>query len=76
MPKEDYCLWNYRPRRPCEAEQDVETHCSIHIVHADADMGDAGNQELLRYFQDRRAWRVGADDPAPKLKAYGIAPPN
>ena len=40
------------------------------------DMGDAGNQELLRYFQDRRAWRVGADDPAPKLKAYGIAPPN
>jgi hypothetical protein len=34
------------------------------------DMGDAGNQELLRYFKDRRAWRIDADDAAPKLEAY------
>jgi hypothetical protein len=41
------------------------------------DMGDAGNQELLRYFKDRRVWRIDADDPAPKLAACdGVNPAN
>jgi hypothetical protein len=41
------------------------------------DMGDAGNADLLRYFKDRRVWRIDADDPAPKLEAYdGMNPAN
>jgi hypothetical protein len=35
------------------------------------DMGDAGNRELLRYFKDRKAWCINADDPAAKLEACG-----
>jgi hypothetical protein len=35
------------------------------------DMGEAQNQELLRYMKDRRAWRLDADIPAPKLEPYG-----
>ena len=40
------------------------------------DMGDSRNQELLLYFKDRRAWRIEADDPSPKLVAYrsGLSP--
>jgi hypothetical protein len=34
------------------------------------DMGSAGNEELLRYFKDRRVWRIDADDPTPKLETY------
>ena len=39
------------------------------------DMGDGSNQELLRYFNDRRAWRIDADDPAAGLAPYGDAVP-
>jgi hypothetical protein len=40
------------------------------------DMGDPANQELLRYFKDRKAWRIEADDPSPKLVPYapGLSP--
>jgi hypothetical protein len=38
------------------------------------DMGDAKNQELLQYFKSRRAWRLDADDPSPKLQPYTAAP--
>ena len=38
------------------------------------DMGDAQNLELLLYFKDRRAWRIDADDPAPTLEPYSLAP--
>jgi hypothetical protein len=37
------------------------------------DMGENDNQEVLRYFKDRRAWRIAADDPSPKLEPYGNA---
>jgi hypothetical protein len=37
------------------------------------DMGEAGNQDLLLYFKDRRAWKIDADDPAPKVEPYGNA---
>jgi hypothetical protein len=37
------------------------------------DMGANQNQELLRYFSDRRAWLINADDAAPKLEDYSSA---
>jgi len=37
------------------------------------DMGEAQNRELLRYFKDRRAWRIEPDDPSAKLQVYDPA---
>lgn len=34
------------------------------------DAGDDGNLELLRYFKDRPAWIVHADDVSPKVERY------
>jgi hypothetical protein len=34
------------------------------------DMGTAGNEELIKYFKDRRVWLVGADETPPKLSPY------
>jgi len=34
------------------------------------DMGQNENQELLRYFENRRAWQINGDDPSPKLEPY------
>lgn len=34
------------------------------------DMGDAGNQELLHYFKDRRVWRMNGDVSPPRLEPY------
>jgi hypothetical protein len=34
------------------------------------DMGSARNEELVRYFKDRRVWLVNADDHPPKLAPY------
>lgn len=39
------------------------------------DMGDAENQELLKYFKGRQAWRLDADAPSPKLEPYPAVPP-
>jgi hypothetical protein len=37
------------------------------------DMGERQNEELIRYFSDRRVWLVNADDPAPQPQPYGAA---
>jgi hypothetical protein len=34
------------------------------------DMGDRDNQELLRYFADRRVWIADADESPPRLEHY------
>jgi hypothetical protein len=34
------------------------------------DTGESGNQELLRYFKDRRVWRINGDDSPPRLEPY------
>lgn len=34
------------------------------------DMGAAGNEELIRYYKDRRVWLLEADDIPPKLLPY------
>ena len=47
-------------------------HRQAKVVWA-RDMGDAQNQELLQYFKSRRAWRLDADDPSPKLQPYTAA---
>ncbi len=36
------------------------------------DMGDAGNADLLRYFQGRRVWLLEADQSPPKLEPYRV----
>ncbi|MCL5005775.1 MAG: hypothetical protein M1404_04515 [Acidobacteria bacterium] len=37
------------------------------------DMGPAENEKLIRYFKDRHAWLVDADDNPPKLEPYSAA---
>jgi hypothetical protein len=34
------------------------------------DMGEEKNEEIVRYFKDRHAWRVNADDQTPTLEPY------
>jgi hypothetical protein len=34
------------------------------------DMGEKGDQELVRYFTDRQMWIIDGDDPHPKLVPY------
>jgi hypothetical protein len=36
------------------------------------DMGESGNEELVRYFPDRKVWSVKIDDFPPKLRPYEI----
>jgi len=36
------------------------------------DMGQAGNQELIDYFKDRRVWLIDADAIPPKIEPYGV----
>ncbi|MGB8985247.1 MAG: hypothetical protein WCC37_01325 [Candidatus Sulfotelmatobacter sp.] len=37
------------------------------------DMGEDTNQELLRYFKDRRVWKVNADASPPQLEQYEVS---
>jgi hypothetical protein len=34
------------------------------------DMGEEQNQELLRYFSERRVWVLYADESPPRLEPY------
>jgi len=36
------------------------------------DMGDRDNQELLKYFNDRKVWLLEADETPPKLSPYQL----
>jgi hypothetical protein len=39
------------------------------------DMGEVKNQELLEYFQHRKAWRLFADESPPRVESYpGVVP--
>lgn len=39
------------------------------------DMGESENEELLRYFENRRVWRINGDEASPELEPYpGRAP--
>ena len=38
------------------------------------DLGPAGNQDLLRYYNNRRVWLLEADETPPKLSAYATEP--
>jgi hypothetical protein len=48
---------------------------SAKIVWA-RDMGNQQNQELLRYFHDRRIWLLNGDQPSPQLEPYSPASPT
>ena len=77
MPGKELVVVHYEPTHSPHTEwvynrADID---AAKVVWA-RDMGDAGNRELLRYFQDRTAWSVDADDPAAKLEPYGAAGSN
>jgi hypothetical protein len=75
MPDEQLVIVRYGPDHDVNREW-VWNRASIDsakVVWA-RDMGDANNQELLKYFKTRRAWQLDADDPSPKLKPYAAAP--
>jgi len=40
------------------------------------DMGEDANEELLRYFSKRRAWRINGDDSPPRLEQYSTGLTN
>jgi hypothetical protein len=40
------------------------------------DMGPEQNEELIRYYRDRRVWVVEVDDRAAKVEAYPMTKPN
>jgi len=40
------------------------------------DMGESGNQELLRYFRNRRVWRINGDDRSPGPEPYSGGVPR
>jgi hypothetical protein len=72
MPGKQLVLVHYGPGHIPHAEW-VYNRADIDaskIVWA-RDMGNAQNQELLQYFQDRSTWRIDADDPTATLEAYG-----
>jgi hypothetical protein len=61
----------YRPDHDPEAEwvyngADID---GSKVVWA-RDMGPAENQELIRYFRNRRIWLLQADEKPPKLSPY------
>ena len=75
MPGQQLVLVRYGPNHDLHREW-VWNRASIDsakVIWA-RDMGDANNQELLKYFKTRRAWQLDADDPSPKLKPYAAAP--
>jgi hypothetical protein len=38
------------------------------------DMGPAQNEDLIKYFHNRRVWLVEPDESPPKLSQYGASP--
>jgi hypothetical protein len=74
MPGKQLVIVHYSPQHSPHLEwvNNLSDIDGAKIVWA-RDMGDAGNQELLRYFQDRQAWRIDPDDPSPKLELYAGA---
>ncbi len=47
-------------------EADIDTAKVVWV----RDMGPAQNEDLIRYFKDRRVWLVEPDESPPKLSAY------
>ena len=78
MPGKQLVLVRYRDHHDVDNEW-VWNEASIDdakVVWA-RDMGKDQNCELLRYFKDRRAWRIDGDDLMPRPEAYsGTTPEN
>jgi hypothetical protein len=74
IPGKQLVVVSYGPHHDVDWEwvwNDAEIDSS-RVVWA-RDMGDAGNQELLGYFKDRRAWRINGDASPPRLTPYSDA---
>jgi len=75
QPGDHLVLVRYQPTYGVEHDVDHEWVYnaadidSAKIVWA-RDMGEAQNQELLNYFNDRRIWRIDGDASPPELESY------
>jgi hypothetical protein len=74
LPGQQLVLVRYKPSHDTMAEwvyngADID---GSKVVWA-RDMGAADNEELLRYYEDRRVWLLEADETPPKLSAYSTA---
>jgi hypothetical protein len=74
LPERHLVLVRYKPDHDTMAEwvyngADID---SSKVVWA-RDMGASGNEELIRYYKDRRVWLLEADKTPPGLSAYPSA---
>ena len=71
LPDRQLVLVRYKPKHDTMAEwvYNGANIDSSKVVWA-RDMGATDNEELIRYFNDRRVWLLEADDMPPKLSAY------
>jgi len=71
LPDRQLVLVRYKPNHDTRAEwvyNEAEIN-SAKVIWA-RDMGIAGNEELIRYFKDRKIWLLRADDNPPELSPY------
>jgi hypothetical protein len=71
LPEQHLILVRYKPDHDAMAEwvyngADID---SSKVVWA-RDMGATANEELIRYYKDRRIWLLDADDTPPSLSPY------
>jgi hypothetical protein len=75
MPGKQLVIVHYEPQHPSHVDwianrADID---SAHVVWA-RDAGAAGNEDLVRYFTDRKIWIIDADEAHPTLLPYSERP--
>jgi hypothetical protein len=71
LPGHQLVLVRYKPNHDTRAEwvyNEAEIN-SAKVIWA-RDMGITGNEELIKYFKDRRIWLLRPDENPPELSSY------